>query len=94
MDAHTQNSNEENASPINVSNTSTPSMAVVDPQDLVGCTFLMDECDDGQCFHAKIVECIHDHKSAKNQTSNQVKFQCSVNDDAYDDLISYNEMMD
>ena len=53
-----QNLHEENASPMNVSNTSTPSMVVVDPQDLVGHTFLMDECNDGQCFHVKIVECI------------------------------------
>ena len=62
-DAHTQNLHEENASPMNVSNTSTPSMAVVDPQDLVGHTFLMDECNDGQHFFAKIVECIRDHES-------------------------------
>ena len=41
MDAHTQNSNDKNATPMNVSNTSTPPMAVVDPQDLVGYTFLM-----------------------------------------------------
>ena len=94
MDAHTQNLNEENASPMNVNNISTPSKAAVDPRDLVGQTFLMDERDDGQCFHAKIVECIHDHKSAKTQTSDQVKFQCSVNDDAYKYLISYNELMD
>ena len=65
MDAHTKSLNEENASPMNVNNVSTPSKAVVNPQDLVGQTFLMDEHDDGQCFHAKVVECIHDHKSAK-----------------------------
>ena len=79
---------------MNVINASTPSMAVVDPQDLVGQIFLMDECDDGQHFQAKIVECIHNHESAKTQTSDHVKFWCSVNDDAYEDLISYNEMMD
>ena len=94
MEAHMQNSNEGNDSPINVSNASTPSMAVVDPQDLVGQTFLMDECNDGQHFQAKIVECIRNHESAKTQTSDHVKFQCSINDDAYEDLISYNEMMD
>ena len=94
MEAHMQNSYERNNSPINVSNTSTPSMAVVDPQDLVGWTFLMVEHNDGQHFQAKIVECIYDHESAKTQTSNHVKFWCSVNDDAYEDLISYNEMMD
>ena len=57
------NSHEENASPMNASDTSTPSMAVVDPQDLVGHTFLTDEWDDGQHFCVKIIECICDHES-------------------------------
>ena len=61
MDAHMQNLNDENATPMNVSNTSTPPMAVVDPHDPVGCTFLMDECDDGQCFCVKIVKCTCNH---------------------------------
>ena len=73
-DAHMQNLNNGNATPMNVSNTSTPPMAVVDPQDLVGCTFLIDEHDDGQHFCAKTVKCICDHESAKTQTSNHVKF--------------------
>ena len=71
---HMQNSNDKNATPMNVSNTSTPPMAIVDPQDPVGRTFLMDECDDGQCFRAKIVECICNHESAKTQTSDHMKF--------------------
>ena len=56
-----QNSNDKNATPMNVSDTSIPPMAVVYLQDLVGCTFLMDECNDGQCFCAKIVKCICNH---------------------------------
>ena len=61
MDAHTKNLNDKNATPMNVSNTSTPPMAVVDPQGPVDCTFLMDECNDGQHFHAKIVKCTCNH---------------------------------
>jgi len=38
-----------------------PQMAVIDPQDLVKCTFLLDEQDDGQCVCARIVECIAKH---------------------------------
>jgi len=34
----------------------TPHMHVVDPQDLLGSTFLLDEQDDRQRFRAKIVE--------------------------------------
>jgi len=34
-----------------------PCMHLVDPQDLVRRTFLLDEHDNGQCYHAKIVHC-------------------------------------
>ena len=72
-DAHTWNLTKwwKCVTPMNVSNTSTPPMAVVDPQDLVGCTFLMDECDHGQCFHVKIVKCICDHESASQDPNIQ-----------------------
>ena len=34
-------------------------MHIIDPQDLIGCTFLMDKQDDGQHFHIYKLE---DHK--------------------------------
>jgi hypothetical protein len=36
---------------------------IVDPQELLGRTFLMDTQEDGQRFRARIVECISDHES-------------------------------
>jgi hypothetical protein len=33
------------------------------PQELLGCTFLMDTQEDGQRFRACIVECISDHET-------------------------------
>jgi hypothetical protein len=36
---------------------------IVDPQELLGCTFLMDTQEDGQRFRACIVECIFNHES-------------------------------
>ena len=64
------------------------------PQDLVGRTFLMDERSDGQRFRARIVECINDHETATQQTSEHVKFRCSINEDDYEEIITYNELMD
>ena len=43
------------------SNDLTYPMAIIDPQDLVRRTFLMDTRNDGQCFHARIVEYIDEH---------------------------------
>jgi hypothetical protein len=36
---------------------------IVNPQELLGRTFLMDTQEDGQSFRARIVECISDHES-------------------------------
>ena len=69
-------------------------MAIMDPQDLVGHMFLMDEQDNGQCFHACIVECINKHEQGHHTINKHIKFRCSVNDDEYDDIISYNELID
>ena len=54
----------------------------------------MDEWDDGQCFHAHIVECINKHEQGHHTTNEHIKFTCSVNDDKYEEIISYNELMD
>jgi hypothetical protein len=69
-------------------------MVIVDPQELLGCTFLMDTQEDGQRFRARIVECISDHKSNVRRSDNHVKFRISINEDEYEEIITYNELMD
>jgi hypothetical protein len=54
---------------------------IVDPQELLGCTFLMDNQEDGQRFRARIVECISDHDSNVRRSDDHVKFRISVNED-------------
>jgi hypothetical protein len=67
---------------------------IVDPQELLGCTFLMDTQEDGQRYHACIIECISDHESNVPHSDNHVKFRISVNEDEYEEIITYNELMD
>jgi hypothetical protein len=69
-------------------------MVIVDPQELLGCTFLMDTQEDGQRFHAHIFECISDHKSNVRHSDDHVKFRISINEDEYKEIITYNELMD
>jgi hypothetical protein len=38
---------------------------IVNPQELLGCTFLMGTQEDGQRFHARIVEYISNHESKR-----------------------------
>jgi hypothetical protein len=67
---------------------------IVDPQELLGRTFLMDTQEDGQRFRAHIVECISDHESNVRRSDDHVKFRISVNEDEYKEIITYNELMD
>jgi hypothetical protein len=69
-------------------------MVIVDPQELLGCTFLMDTQEDGQRFRACIVECISDQESNIRHSDDHVKFWISVNEDEYKEIITYNELMD
>ena len=69
-------------------------MVIVNPQELLGCTFLMDTQEDGQRFRAHIVECISDHESNVRRSDDHVKFRISINEDEYEEIITYNELMD
>jgi hypothetical protein len=44
---------------------------IVNPQELLGCTFLMDTQEDGQRFRARIVECISNHESNVRHSDNR-----------------------
>ena len=80
--------------PMQHSNDLASPMAIIDPQDLIGRTFLMDERNDGQHFHAWIVKYIDKHMHNCHKTPEHMKFCCSINDDEYEDIILYNELMD
>jgi hypothetical protein len=67
---------------------------IVDPQELLGRTFLMDTQEDGQRFRACIVECISDHESNVRRSDDHVKFRISINEDEYEEIITYNELLD
>jgi hypothetical protein len=75
-------------------------MPVTDPSELIGRTFLMDK-EDGQQHHAQILnimdeeeicKCIGKHE--RELFRQPIQFVCSVNDDNYEEILSYNELMD
>jgi hypothetical protein len=49
-------------------------MVIVDPQELLGRTFLMDTQEDSQGFCTHIVECISDHESNVRHLDDHVRF--------------------
>jgi hypothetical protein len=79
-----------------------PPMPVIDPSELIGRTFLMDK-EEGQRNCARILNVIDEeeickrigeHKRELFWQPGHVQFVCSVNDDAYEEILSYNELMD
>jgi hypothetical protein len=74
-------------------------MPVIDPSELIGCTFLMDK-EDGQQHRAHILKVVDDeeickrlddHERELNRQRGHIKFVCSVNDDTYKEILTYNE---
>jgi len=63
------------------------------PFDLVGHTFLLDPQEDGQRFRTRIVEALEDHNAKLHQKPERFKFHCSINNDQYEDILSYNEIL-
>ena len=79
-----------------------PPMPVIDPSELIGRTFLMDK-EDGQRHRARILNVIDEEEICKRigeherelfRQPGHVQFVCSVNDDDYEEILSYNELMD
>ena len=60
------------------------------PEELVGRTFLLDRPEDGQKHRAKIVRAIEDHENDVSKEPDKVKFLCTVNDEEYEEIVSYN----
>jgi hypothetical protein len=78
-----------------------PPMPVIDPSELIGRTFLMDK-EDGQRHRARILNVIDEEEICKRIGEHErelfrqpvhVQFVCSVNDDDYEEILSYNELM-
>ena len=69
-------------------------MPVFDPSDLIGRTFLMDEREDGQRFRAKILEAIAENDAELAKQPDRIKFLVSVNNDMYEETVTYNQILD
>ena len=81
------------SSPTNEEETNLSQLPIFHPSDLVGRTFLLDAQEDGQRFCACIVQAIEDHDAKLHGNPNRFKFRCSINDDQYEEILSYNEIL-
>jgi hypothetical protein len=68
-------------------------LPLVDTSDLIGRTFLTEQ-DNGQKHRARIVAAIEDYNANTKKNLEQMRFVCSVNDDKYKEIMTYNKIMD
>ena len=67
-------------------------LPIVDTSDLIGRTFLLEQ-EDGQKHRARIVEAIEEHGSKTDRNPDKLRFMCSMNDDQYEEIMSYNDIL-
>ena len=60
-----------------------------DPKDLIGRTFLRDPNEEGIRHRAKIVEILRENDEERTNDLRFVKFRCSINDNQYEDIVTY-----
>ena len=56
-------------------------MMIIEPEDMVGRTFLTDPLDNGEQHRARIVKAIEDHQENTEKHPERVKFLCSFNNE-------------
>ena len=69
------------------------SVPTFDPSDLIGRTFLLPEQKDGQRHRASIVELLTDQENKLAKDPSRIKFLCSVNNDQYEEILTYNDVV-
>jgi hypothetical protein len=67
---------------------------LVDTPELVGKTFLMPGQQEGTIHRARIVEMIEDHRYSHENSRQHQRFKVSINDNEYDDVMTYGEIID
>jgi hypothetical protein len=66
-------------------------LPLVDTSDLIG-RICLTEQDDGQKHRARIVAAIEDQDANTEKNLEQMRFVCSVNDDKYEEIMTYNRL--
>jgi len=79
--------------PTNKDETKSSPLLMFHPSNLAGHTFLLAPQEDGQRFRAHIVQALEDHDAQLHNKAKWFKFHCSIDDDQYEEILTYNEIL-
>ena len=68
-------------------------MPIIDPEELVGKVLSVTK-EDGETTRIKVIEAVSDHHDANSEYKPTVKLKCSVKNDAYEEILSYNQILE
>jgi hypothetical protein len=68
-------------------------MIYFDAGDLFGPMFFMKEDNDGLCSCARVIEVVEDHEQNVADNPTLKKFKCLVGEDEFEEILSYNKVM-
>lgn len=90
LEEHIQSHNDD---PVNEEDDQGSRMSIVHPEDLVWRIFGITQEDD-QSNQICIVKAIKDHQDHVDNSTTNVKFRCSINNEAYEDILLYNQIFE
>jgi hypothetical protein len=93
-DRSTMDESKHASTPMDKIDADIPPPPILNPEDWIGRSFLMDEQEDGLKFRGQIVELIEDHESRVEDNPTRIKFRVSVNNDKAEEIITYNNMLE
>ena len=60
---------------------------------MIGCTFLGQPRDNGEIHRETILKAIANHHKELESNPGRIKFLCSFNDDQYEEIYAYNDII-
>jgi len=70
-----------------------PRMMIIHPEELVGRTIDV-TTDEGQTDQIHIIEAIQRHEDDTEGSTTLTKFRCTRNDDTYEEILTYNQLLE
>jgi hypothetical protein len=68
-------------------------LEIIKPSELVGRTFLTEPQEDGQQVRARILRAITNNEQDIEDNPERIKFVCSMNNDAFEDILAYSDIL-
>lgn len=69
-------------------------MAIIDPNDLIGRTYLSAPAEDGQRMRLRVIEILENEEAGRLQDPATIKFKAVNGQETYEEVVSYNQLLD